>query len=116
MISYETMNGTVCFSTEYLEKLIGAAVQNCYGVVKMVPSRKQKIFNIFKRDGYLEQGIAVRGNISTVNVDLHIAVIYGVNINTIANSITEAVKYTVKKATGINVSKVTVRIDGIITE
>ncbi len=116
MISYETITGTVCFSNEYLAKLIGNAVQSCYGVVKMVPSKKQKVFKPFNRDNYIDKGINVKGNINTVCVDLHIAVIYGININTIANSITEAVKYTVKQATGISVSKVTVRIDDIVTE
>lgn len=116
MIAYETMTGTVCFSNEYLAKLIGNAVQSCYGVVGMVPSRKQKVFNIFKNPNYIDKGINVSGDINNVLVDLHIAVIYGININTIANSITEAVKYTVKQATGINVSKVTVRVDDIVTE
>lgn len=116
MISYETMTGTVSFANEYLAKIIGHSVQSCYGVVGMVPSRRQKIFNIFKSNNYIDKGIQVSGNINTVSVDLHIAVVYGININTIANSITEAVKYTVKKATGINVSKVTVRVDAIVTE
>lgn len=116
MIYYETMNGTVCFSNEYLAKLIGNSVQSCYGVVGMVPNKKQKFFNILKRADYIDKGITVSGNIDKVTVDLHITVIYGININTIANSITEAVKYTVKKATGIDVSKVTVRVDGIVTE
>ena len=35
------------------------------------------------------------------------------NINAIAKSITEKVKYVVTEATGISVGKVTVRIDGI---
>ncbi len=116
MISYETMLGSVCFSNEYLSKLIGNAVQSCYGVVEMVPSRKQRFFKLFTGKNYIDSGINVSGDINTVTVDLHIAVIYGININTIANSITEAVEYTVKQATGIDVSKVTVRVDGIVTE
>ena len=116
MISYQTMQGKVCFSNEYLAKLIGNAVQKCYGVVEMVPSKKQKVFNFFNKGNYIDKGINVKGNINTVSVELHIAVIYGININTIANSITEAVKYTVKEAAGIDVSKVTVRVDAIVTE
>ncbi len=116
MISYETITGTVSFSNEYLAKLIGNAVQNCYGVVKMVPNRKQKVFNFLNRDNYIDKGITVKGNSNKAVIDLHIAVIYGININTIANSITEAVKYVVKSATGIKVTKVTVRVDDIVTE
>ena len=116
MISYETRIGKITLSNSYFSKLIGRAVTSCFGVVGMVPSRRQKIFNVFKRNNYMDKGIQVSGNINTVAVDLHIAVVYGININTIANSITEAVKYTVKNATGINVSKVTVRVDAIVTE
>jgi len=116
MISYETIKGTVCFSNEYLAKLIGNAVGNCYGVVGMVPSNKQKLSMLIKKSNMIDKGIEVKGNIDSVSVELHIAVIYGININTIANSITEAVKYTVKNATGIDVSKVIVRVDEIVTE
>ena len=40
-------------------------------------------------------------------------VVYGMNINAIAASITEKVKYAVKETTGITVDKVIVKIDGI---
>ncbi len=116
MISYETMGGTVCFSNEYLSKLIGNAVGNCYGVVGMVPSNRQKFSMLVKRSSVVDKGILVRGNMSSISVELHIAVMYGININTIANSITEAVKYTVNQATGIDVSKVIIRVDEIVTE
>ncbi len=116
MISYETMGGTVCFSNSYLSKLIGHAVGNCYGVVGMVPSNRQKISMFVKRENVIDKGIQVRGNMNNISVELHIAVMYGININTIANSITEAVKYTVKQATDINVSKVIIRVDEIVTE
>ena len=48
-----------------------------------------------------------------INVDLHIIVAYGMNINAIAKSITHKVKYVINETVGINVGKVTVRIDGI---
>lgn len=116
MISYETMTGTVEFSNEYLSKLIGHAVRSCYGVVAMVPSKKQKFWTLFKGSDFLDKGISVSGDIDNLIVDLHISVIYGINIDTIAASITEAVKYTVTTATKINVQKVNVRVDGIVTE
>ena len=53
------------------------------------------------------------GTIDTAKVEIHIMVVYGMNINAIAASISEKVKYVVKETTGINVDKVIVRIDGI---
>ena len=49
-----------------------------------------------------------------VKVEVHIAVIYGMNISAIAKSIVNKVKYVVFEATGIQVDKVTVKIDGIV--
>ena len=48
-----------------------------------------------------------------VAIELHIIVSYGMNINAIAKSIVHKVKYVVKETTGIEVRKVTVKVDGI---
>lgn len=113
MICYETRIGTISLSEEYLAKLIGNAASSCFGVAEMAPHGKQKFRNIFSKKNYTEKGINITGNIDMINVDLHIIVAYGMNINAIAKSITHKVKYVVNEACGINVGKVTVRIDGI---
>ena len=53
------------------------------------------------------------GNADAISVELHIVVTYGMNINAIAASITEKVKYAVKEIAGITVDRVTIKIDGI---
>ncbi len=114
MITYETRLGKIVISEGYLSKLIGNEVTSCFGVVGMVPStKKQKIFNKLSKSEQLDTGIKVSGNTDSVSVELHIVVTYGMNINAIASSITEKVKYVVKEATGIEVDKVVVKIDGI---
>jgi uncharacterized alkaline shock family protein YloU len=114
MISYETMTGTVTLSKEYLAKLIGHAVTSCFGVAGMVPKgNKQRLLGLFTRKEQLDRGIVVTGNAERINVELHIMVTYGMNINAIAKSIVHKVKYTVKEITGIEVKKVTVKVDGI---
>lgn len=114
MIAYETRLGKIDISEAYLSKLIGHEVTSCFGVVGMAPSgSKQRIFNKFTKDDPIDTGIKVIGNADRVKVELHIVVIYGMNINAIAASITEKVKYIVKKYTGIEVDKVVVKIDGI---
>lgn len=114
MITYETRLGKIDICEGYLSKLIGNEVTSCFGVVGMVPSNsKQKIFNKFSKSEQLDTGIKVIGNKDSISVELHIVVTYGMNINAIASSITEKVKYVVKEATGIEVEKVTVKIDGI---
>lgn len=114
MITYETRLGKIAICEEYLSKLIGNEVTSCFGVVGMVPSTsKQKLFNKLSKNEQLDTGIKVIGNTDSITVELHIVVTYGMNINAIASSITEKVKYVVKEATGIEVEKVIVKIDGI---
>lgn len=114
MIVYETRLGKIDISEGYLSKLIGHEVTACFGVVGMVPSNsKQRIFSKLNKNEPLDTGIRVFGNAEGITVELHIMVTYGMNINAIAASITEKVKYAVKETTGITVDKVIVKVDGI---
>ena len=49
-------------------------------------------------------------------VDIHIEVVFGMNIAAIAKSIVNKVRYTVEEATGLPVKKVNVFVDGIQPE
>jgi uncharacterized alkaline shock family protein YloU len=114
MISYETRLGKINISDEYLQSIIGEAVTSCYGVSGMVASgSKQRIVDMFTKKDSLNKGIIIRGNADSIVVELHIIVLYGMNINAIAKSIVNKVQYTVKELTGINVDKVIVKVDGI---
>ncbi len=114
MIAYDTILGKIILSEQYLCKLIGNEVISCFGVVGMVPSNsKQKVIGKLSKEEKVDTGIKVKGNNDVISVELHIVVLYGMNISAIAKSITEKVTYVVKEATGINVKKVTVKVDGI---
>lgn len=114
MIAYDTRLGKIILSETYLSKLIGNEVVSCFGVAGMVPSNnRQKVLGKFSKEEKVDTGIKVIGNTDSISVELHIIVIFGMNISAIAQSITEKVKYVVKEATGIDVDKVTVKVDGI---
>ena len=114
MIAYETRMGKIIITEEFLSKLIGHEVTSCFGVVGMAPSsNRQKIYGLLSKNQALDTGIKVMGDADTINVELHIIVTYGMNINAIAASITEKVKYVVKETTGITVNRVVVKVDGI---
>ena len=53
------------------------------------------------------------GDAQNLEIEIHIVVIYGMNLSAIAKSITEKVKYVVFEAIGVEVKKVTVKVDGI---
>ena len=114
MIAYETRIGKITITEEFLSKLIGHEVTSCFGVVGMAPSsNRQRIYGLISKNQALDTGIKVTGDADMINVELHIVVTYGININAIAASITEKVKYIVKETTGITVNKVIVKVDGI---
>ena len=114
MIAYETRLGKIDISEAYLSKLIGHEVTSCFGVVGMVPSsNRQRLFNKLSKSEQPDTGIRVMGDADMISVELHIVVTYGMNINAIAASITEKVKYVVQETAGITVNKVTIKIDGI---
>ena len=117
MMFYETRFGTIEISANYLEKLIGNAATSCFGVAGMVPSgRKQRFLGIFSHGkNFLQKGITMQADNDTIFTELHIIVTYGTNINAVAKSIINKVKYAVSEAIEIPADNVTVvvRIDGI---
>ncbi len=114
MIRIENHLGTIEISQEYFAYLIGNAVSTCYGVAGMVKSgAKQGLRSLLFRRTYADQGVRVRSENGQLVVELHISVIYGMNIAAIAQSIENKVQYTVERATGLTVRRVCVCVDGM---
>ncbi len=103
MIKYETRLGSVLLSSDYFTQLVGQIVSECFGVSGLVSNR-----NI---TGGSHRGVAVRAQDGCLEIDLHIAVSYGVNILAIGKSITSEVKYLVEESTGFPVAKVQIFVD-----
>ena len=116
MVSYQTPNGSVRIADSYFAKLIGEAVSSCYGVAQMVPKGTQWLRQILKLQKSSDTGITVRGDEHNLYVDLHIAVMHGMNMSAISRSIVNKVTYVVEETTGIKVKKVTVHIDRMIAD
>ena len=121
MIKYEHQNGYIEITNSYFAKLVGNAAQSCFGVTRMVNSNpvqsiKSAIINRVERASELDnsnQGVVIKSVNGALVVDLSIAVSYGVNINAIADSIVNKVRYTIESATDLKVSEVNVHIEGI---
>ncbi len=114
MIRIENHLGTIEISQEYFACLIGNAVSSCYGVAGMVRSgARQGLRSLIFRRTYADQGVRVRSDNGQLSVELHIAVIYGMNIAAIAQSIENKVRYVVEQATGMQVKDVNVCVDGM---
>ena len=120
MIKYENPNGYIEITNNYFARLVGNAAQSCFGVTRMVnanPVQTIKYAIKSRVDGAdldtSNQGVTIKSVNGALVVDLSIAVSYGVNINAIADSIVNKVRYTVEEATDLKVSKVNVYIDAL---
>ena len=117
MIRIDNRYGTIEVSQEYFRHLIGEAVSACYGVVDMVHSGpRQGLRSLLTRRTHVDDGVRVRAEGDQLVVDIHIEVVFGMNISAIAKSIVNKVRYTIEEATGLTVKKVNVFVDGIQPE
>lgn len=115
MVKIENHLGSIDISQTYFTTLIGHTVTACFGVVDMnISGAKQSALSIIKRKkGFIDKGVFVRCNKGKLYIDLHITVMYGVNISAIVKSIINKVSYTVQEETGLAVEKVNVYVDGM---
>lgn len=112
MITLQNHLGKIEISQEYFSYLIGNAVSSCYGVAGMVKAGPRQGLRAFlTRRSYTDDGIVVRNVHNKLVVDLHISVVYGMNIAAISNSIVNKVRYTVENATDLEVLRVNVFVD-----
>ena len=117
MIRIENRYGTIEVSQEYFRYLVGDAVSSCYGVAGMVRSGpRQGLRSILTRRTHVDDGVRVRSEGDQLVVDIHIQVVFGMNISAIAKSIVHKVRYTIEEATGLTVKKVNVFVDSIQPE
>lgn len=116
MVILQNHVGKITISPDYFSELIGNAVTKCFGVISMnVSGIRETLAAAFPptRKLRLERGVRVRFVKDKLLIDLHISLMYGVNMNAVVRSIINKVGYTVEQNTGISVEKVNVYVDSI---
>ena len=116
MVSLQNHVGKITVSPEYFTELIGNTVRKCFGVISMNVSGIREILLAALRRKKKEnapRGVKVRFVKDRLIIDLHISLMYGVNMNAVVRSIINKVGYTVEQSTGISVEKVNVYVDSI---
>lgn len=109
----ETSLGRLILSEEALATIAGAAATECYGVVGMAGQRMiDGIAELLGREN-LSRGVSVTMEGDSVYIDLFVVVGYGVRISEVARMVSEKVRYTVENATGLDVAKVRVNVQGV---
>ena len=116
MVKIHNHLGMIELTPEYLSSLIGHTVTSCFGVVKMNPAgASQGVRATILKSDSIDNGVKVTIPKGTDHLiaDLHITVMYGVNIAAITDSIMNKVRYVVSSETGLEVKKVNVFVDGM---
>ena len=115
MITSRFPLGNVSFTDGYFSTLVGEATKQCYGVAAMAPrNMTDAVKSMVYGSDYPEKGVRVTQQNGRLVIELHIAVSYGLNISTAAQSISHRVRDEVEAATGLKVARVTVAVDDII--
>ena len=106
-------NGTINITETVFANIVGHVANSCYGVVGMAAkSASDGIVSLLKKDHY-EKGVKIIPEGDGIIVEMHIVVLYGVNLPAVTRSIAKEVKYNVEQMTGFAVKKVNILIDGM---
>ena len=118
MIRMKTQLGLIGISQEYFNEVIGNAVSHCYGVAGMGngAARREWRAAVGRKKNAWNQGVRVYRDGNGILVDLHITIRYGFDISAIVRATVSRVHYAVEKATGLQVKKVNVFVDGLLRE
>ena len=107
----ETERGQVGITSEAIAQIAGHVVDESYGVVGKGPRRGLK--RLFPRGGRT-RGIVVRGDgAGGVQIELTVVVEHGLNLAEVATTVRSRVGYEVARLTGLEISAIEVRIEGV---
>ena len=109
--------GTVIISSEYFANLVAYHASSCYGVIGMATSNAAEgIRSLLFGNDFPEKGVRIRQKDGKLVIEIHIKVIYGINIAAIVESISHKVKYAVEQATDLHVSTLNIYVDELSAE
>ena len=103
----------VLIDEEVIKTYAGSVAVGCFGIVGMAAVNiADGLVKLFKRD-YLNHGIGVNFIDNKIIIDFHVIVAYGVNIQTISDTLISTVKYQVEEFTGLKIEKINIFVEGV---
>ena len=109
---FKTESGLIDISPNVFAKIAGYATSNCFGVKKICPP---SVLENFAALGKARKGVQVLCKEDSVDIELRIAMVNGVNMQEVCRSIRSEVSYLVEKYTGVKVSDVRIFVDSVAT-
>jgi len=116
MIKMKNELGTISISQNAIVRLVSAAATESFGVAEMASRNKAEELASLIRLNREGKGIRVRATPDGLCIDLHIVVVFGVNIPAISESIVHRISYGIQNTTGIAVRDVNIFVDAIKAE
>lgn len=113
MLRLDNSNGIIAVDDNVISNIVSIVAGNCFGITGMSAKNvTEEFWELFRRDTS-DKGISVRCNNNAIEVDLHITVVYGINIPAITESIAHKITYTLEEMTGFKVSSVNIFVDSV---
>lgn len=105
--------GKIEVSQRAVASIAADAALRSYGVVGMASARlKDGLAELLRRE-HLERGVVVHVRDGQVSIDLYVVIEYGTRVSEVGRNIAQNVKFSVEKATGAPVTRVTVNVQGL---
>ncbi len=115
MITRENHIGTIVVSRKYLTELVWNTVIGSFGVAGLNSgSLFEDVISVCTKKT-TGNGVNIITKNNQLVINLNISVVFGTNISAVVNSLRHRVSYAVEEATGIQVSKINISIDNIMS-
>ncbi len=114
MVSFYNPYGRISITESYFAELVGAASKSAVGVAGMATTGPGDSLKSMLRADCPEKGVRVTEQDGQLSIELHIQVVYGINIKEAVKGVTHHVKYLVEQATGFAVKRVDVSVDDVV--
>lgn len=104
--------GSIFISHRSIASIASQSALESYGIVGLASKNIAKgLSQALTKDPVLGVDVAFDNNV--VTIDLYIIIEYGTRIKSVADNVSELVKYQVEKMTGLTVKQVNVHVRGL---
>lgn len=108
----KTTLGSIHISPTAISTIAYHATLQSYGVVGLAPKNlAEGIASTITREP--SRGVSVRFEHENLDIDIYVIIEYGTRIASVAQSVANAVRYSVEKNVGIKVHEVNVHVQGL---
>lgn len=117
VITKRTHLGNITVTKQFFAELIGRTIISCYGVVNMnADGARQNLresLPFLPKKTSVDKGISFKIINDKLYIELHITVMYGINVVSVVKSIQHKIKFAVEDEIEVPVERVNVFVDGI---